>query len=304
MKKVFWILLIALFAFGYSNREALSDYSQKALYKSACDAPITYRIGTIDPEFNVTTQTLLSNVEEAGAIWSNAYGEQLFAYDPEGEVMINLIYDERQLLNTQVNQLNNRVKEAQKNLDPEIADYQRRAGEFQAKMAALNNDIDYWNNQGGAPPAEYEKLKNRQEALNREANSLQQEAESLNQSTDEYNTQVGELRQTVDNFNQTLTFKPEEGEYIVENGEQKINIYFSDSQSKLVHTLAHELGHALSITHNDNTSSIMYPRTTDALTLSSDDLAGLQNACAEKNVLQDVGNNFVLFINQLEHGFR
>ncbi len=300
MKKlIFLIIAVVSIIMGYVYKTPLVTYADSILYASPCDIPRTYRIGSIDPKYNMTRDNFIASINQAGSIWSSSTGKNLFAYDPKGNIEINLVYDQRSLLNTQINDLNSKVKEQQSELDPKIADYKRRAGEFRAKINKLNSDIEYWNTKGGAPSEEYNALKNRQNSLEQESISLKNEASSLNQSTDLYNQQVGQLHQTVNTFNAALQYKPEEGEYIYDNGHELINIYFDNSSAELKHTLAHELGHSIGIPHNNNNLSIMFPRTTEATALSADDNAALANVCAKKSVIIENIKKLSLLISRL-----
>lgn len=293
MKKLVSILtVVTLFMLGYIYKDFILTSTESLLYQSKCDNPKTYHVGSIDPKYNLSKEQVLVSIKEAGSVWSEAESKELFAYDPKGDIEVNLVYDQRSLLNSQINDLNSKVKEQQNALDPKIADYKNKAAAFRAKINQLNSDIEFWNSKGGAPEDEYNKLKDRQAELKDEAESLRAEAQSLNQSTEEFNAQVGQLHQTVDSFNQELAFKPEEGEYIFDNGRETINIYFDNTRSELIHTLAHELGHSIGIQHNNSEQSIMYPRTTDAITLSDLDKKSLEEVCKKQNI-------FILFTNKL-----
>jgi cell division protein FtsB len=300
MKKMFAVILIALLMLGFLYKGPITEAAENALYYSKCDEPRTFRIGSIDPKYNMTQDEFLLNIQSAARIWSDGYGKQLFAYDPKGDIEINLVYDQRSFLSSQITDLDSKIKQQQQALDPEIASYKERAAQFRDKVAQLNNDIDYWNSRGGAPENEYESLKSRQTSLRQEAEALSQEAERLNQSTEEFNQQVGQLHQTVDTFNSALQYKPEEGEYIFDNGKETINIYFDNSKTELIHTLAHELGHSLGIGHNNSEVSIMFPKTTKITTLSTEDLAALTETCEKKNVIALTAERLMLIINQLE----
>lgn len=300
MKKLrILIPVLAVLLLGFIFKTPITNYVNSIIYYSPCDTPISYRLGSVDPRFGLTDQQVISDIKESENVWESNINKNLFEYKTDGDIEINFIYDQRQLLTNQINELDTNVKNQQKNLDPEIAAYKNRAAEFNNKMNQLNTDIESWNAKGGAPPDEYDKLKNRQAELEQESKNLQAIATSLNQSTAQYNNKVGELQQTVNTFNQAITAEPEEGEYIYDNGVQTINIYFVNTKDELIHTLAHEFGHSLRIGHNENELSIMYPLTNTSTQLSSSDLEDLTKACEKVSIAQLALDKYRLLINSI-----
>lgn len=289
MKKTVFLLLFVVLIFVFFNRDALYKNIEKIVYQSPCAYPRSFSIGEVDPRFNISEDEFIKASIEAGAIWRNEEGKSLFYYDPESKLTISLIYDERQYLNNRVDSLNSEVEKQKDALKPEIVAYQNRAVQFKKRNADLNARIDYWNNKGGAPTEEYEKLITEQKSLQAEAQVLQGMAQSLNQSTDAYNMQIQELDKRVDAYNKTLEIKPEEGEYIRNGNDEKIILYFNNSRPELIHTLAHEMGHAIGINHTEDPNSIMYPKTNQGVTLTSDDITQLAIACKEKSIMQTLG---------------
>ena len=299
MKKLIVLIIVicVLFLVYYKN-PAIASQISNAFYGSPCDTPRTFSIGAIDPRFNLSKDELIQDAEQAGSVWKNDQGMVLMKYDPTSKLTINMIYDQRQSLNTQINTLNNQVEQQKQNLKPEISDYDKKVADFKQRSADLNSQIDYWNNKGGAPQDVYDKLNAEQKDLQQEAAQLQQMAASLNQSTDDYNSQIQQLDQKVNTYNQTLQFKPEEGLYIRNGSDEHIEIYFDNSKQELIHTLAHEMGHAIGLQHNNNTASIMYPQTTLATTPSADDLATLADVCQKRSIFQTIATNFSLLMSQ------
>lgn len=280
------VIIFFLIASAYFYRNSIIASADSFLYQSPCDYPIGYRIGSIDPKFNLTEKEFADDIKTAADLWNRAISKPLFSLDPEGTLTINLIYDERQFLKGKVNELNGQVQNKQNSLDPQIADYKRRAADYEARLNNFNTEVDYWNKKGGAPKDVYDKLIQEQTTFDSDRRALQATAQFLNQSTEQYNTDVRQLDQAINTFNTTLQDKPEEGLYTYDNGIETIDIYFNDSQSELVHTLAHELGHALRIQHNPNAASIMYPQTSQTTTLSENDQSDLSAVCQKKNIVE------------------
>ncbi|MGH7246034.1 MAG: matrixin family metalloprotease [Candidatus Levyibacteriota bacterium] len=285
MKKRFLFLLFAVFVLGgmyFVFDKQINSLANNVLYYSPCNSPIHYAIGNIDPRFNISSSQVSADILQAGNIWNSAENKQLFTYDPQGKLVISFVYDQRQALNSQIQNLDQTLKNEKSTIDPKLVAYQQEAKDFQTKLDNLNSEIDSWNNKGGAPPDVYKSLTDQQKNLQQEAVSLNAMATSLNQSTGEFNANVNSLNQTVSTFNQTLQTKPEEGLYDGQNN--TISIYFVNTKNELIHTLAHEMGHALGFVHVSTANSIMYAQTNQHITPSQDDLKELAEICTPKSI--------------------
>lgn len=271
------LLLFLVTIIAVISPTAIASIQEIAKRANPCSQPIHYRIETVDNRFGITREKFLADIQKAEAVWETPIGHDLFVYDPQGELSVNMVYDDRQSASTKINTLKNQISQKEKSLEPQIADYQKRSAEFNQKIKDINGEIESWNKQGGAPPDKYDELKKRQEDLKNEADSLNALARQLNISADTFNSNVDSLNQQIGSFNNELQARPEEGLYM--GGNNRIEIYFYYTDQELIHTIAHELGHTLGLPHIDNKKAVMYPQTNQAVLAVPDDVQALREAC-------------------------
>lgn len=252
-----------------------------ALFRvSSCDRPTKYRIDIVDPKFNLDREQFVKDVDAASQIWSKVYGKNLFVYDSKGDLSVNLVFDDRSQLKEEITQRENQVKTQESALKPKISDYENQVNAFKQKAADYNTKVNYWNSKGGAPADIYKELNLEQQSLKEQSDRLNALALSLNQTADNFNAQINVLNETVDTFNANLSLQPEEG--IFDSKTNTINVYFNVDHFELIHTLAHEFGHALGVEHVTNKEAIMYTFTNQTVTPFPEDISGLQKVCQPK----------------------
>ncbi|MDO8591832.1 MAG: matrixin family metalloprotease, partial [bacterium] len=255
----------------------------KFLYFSPCDKLITYKIDTVDPKYGLNRQEFTTDVGEAAQAWDRAISHELFKYSAQGKLSVNLIYDERQGLSQKIATLQDQLQNQQNKLNPSLQEYEKASAEFKKKVEELNSQIDYWNARGGAPKDQYDKLNAQQQDLKNEAERLNAAASQLNQSTQLFNTSISQLDKTVNTYNSELAQRPEEGIY--DPNTQRIEVYFNINRNELVHTLSHELGHAIGLDHLPNKNAIMYQQTNQQLEPTADDIDELKKTCQHRSYL-------------------
>lgn len=252
----------------------------KSFSYSECNTPVPYKLGTVDPKFALSQKAATTDIQSAADLWDKTYGKPLFINSSTAILTINFVYDERSALNSQIGQQQNQLDKKNTTLQQQINSYQADSAAFEKKLAGFNAQVTQVNRSGGASPEQYNSLMAQQSALNQEGNSLNARAKQLNLSAHDYNSNVQNLNQNINQFNQAIVQKPEEGLY--NGGDNTITIYFANNKQELIHTLAHELGHALGMLHNDDPLAIMYPYTTSLLSVTAQDKQLLDYVCRDQ----------------------
>lgn len=236
------------------------------------DLRVRYRIGEVDVRFGLSRAEVQKLTEEAASIWHDGTGREWFVYDDEARVSINLIYDERQM-ETQTRQ---KIKDE---LDDIQARHQRNSDNIELRRQQLNNEFQNLQAELTAWQQEYNRVvhalnhthnnQERQQLLQKEHELLTQQT-SLNNKVANYELSQSQFNQAVDNLNAeadnlnhriqhaNTRLSPREFDKGQFDG-YKIDIYEFRSIDDLRLVLAHELGHALNIGHNDDPTALMYP---------------------------------------------
>lgn len=264
--------------------------ASRYIYIYPCARPILYKIGSIDSKFGVKEDQLLKDLKSAEAIWEKPTGKNIFDYDPQGPLTVNFVYDTRQALKTDITKQEKNLTSQSSSLDTQIKNYETQVAGFKKKNEDLNAEIAKWNSQGGAPPEEYDKLVARQKQLQQETDKLNQLAKSLNQKAQNYNSGILKINITIGTFNQALAVKPEEGLYT--GSTNTIDIFFITDRNELIHTLAHEFGHARGLGHFDDPQAIMYPQSSTVISAGSGDTQALETVCSRYSYWSIAGKFF------------
>lgn len=193
-------------------------------------------------------------------------GKELFKYDPNGKLAVNLIYDQRQELADKNAKISSDIESTSKSADEIRAQFLSLELEYKQNLAEYNSMLMVRKN--------YDAV----ETKRLQVNAL---AEEINALIKKYNYLVSTVNLNINTVNQSAGKEFEEGEYIYDQSGKRINIYEFKTRAELVRVLAHEFGHAVGLEHNDNPKSIMY-----YLNQSQNDIPTTEDTNALKTICQ------------------
>jgi predicted Zn-dependent protease len=262
---VYWILLLVVIS--ASGAVLYQKYQETR----PCAHPVTYRIGNIDPRFNISSTTVLTHALTSATIWNQAVGKTVLVYDENAPLQINFMYDERE----KNANLGSAIMQKQASTDAARARLDTLQAQFVTTQSAYNKEVTRINARGGASQSEEASLLIQRKSLTDLANTLDTEVAS-------YNANISALNSKVREYNQNAGHTFEEGEYVRDSTGVRINIFEFIGTVQLERVLAHEFGHAIGLDHNDDPKSIMYAKNESGNLIPTEaDLTALQALCGK-----------------------
>lgn len=306
LKLFFLFLLLSFWGIVLTNQEYFRNGIREITgIGKPCVRPIEYSIGAVDPRFGVSRDVVIEDARQAENLWEKAIDKNLFEYNSEAELKINLIFDSRQQQSDEAENLEKNLEKLDairestlseynslsSDYQERLAEYNKKLTEYEKEIQSFNKDVEYWNGRGGAPSDEYEKLKKRKKRLEEMRSGLEKERTRLNSLINKTNEIAQRENVIVEKYNSGVeTYESKFGEFReFEKGAfdgVSINIYEFRENDDLVMTLIHEMGHSLGINHAVNPESIMYylmgEQDLKNPKLSEEDLSALKNVCRIK----------------------
>ncbi|MFO7848147.1 MAG: matrixin family metalloprotease [Balneolaceae bacterium] len=288
LKYLVLIFITVFLAAGVYVYKPISSGISAISQTKPCSEPLQYAIGDIDPRFSISKEELESVVNEAASAWNFNRSQPLLRnageYDSaktNADILIRLVYDGRQERTDSELRFRERIRSLQARLDQrqqqhdekrerferESEEYKTFAEETAEELDQLNRWVSEKNDSGGFTEEEVPVFENRKEAVEQNQdrvqelrNRLDQLAQSINYELDQLNKSYEEYNELVDRYNDEyagdLRFTKATYQKAADGGVVTVNQFMNSGELTLI--LAHELGHALGLSHHGDSSSVMF----------------------------------------------
>lgn len=257
----------------------------KAAY---CQSPLGWRLGRLDPAFNLTETQAIRLISRAAEMWNHATGKELLRHDPVQGFTIDFQFDARQqqllkqrLLQRNLARYDDAISPGLQSLPEKFAELEQKVAEFNRQKSQLQQQISQFQPTANNAAVQRRQLEQQQQSLSREADWLEQQRQQLLRDQDYLNETIRQRNELLQTAAEPVAAVPfEVGLMTIKQQQRQMTIYAFSSETDLIATIAHEFGHAFGLDHTAEPDSIMYYQlSTQQQQLTTADLRAWQSTC-------------------------
>lgn len=275
--------------------------------KVPCEVALTYRVGEIHSQYNISRHELEDILKEVEELWSVPLNQDLVNFDEDGKVTVNLVYSENQQWTDAERQFSKRISVKEEKTSTYrkehrqlLERHQEKQNEVQQVLEEYNSTVEDYNalaekwKQKQAPENVIEQFNQLEKKIGQIEADLQRKQNRLNELGKRANTKANRLNDIVEEQNKMIEeynerfSKPrqfDQGRYVKKGSNEQINVYQFANRAQLKTVLAHEIGHAMGLDHVSNPKSIMHHMMGEQdifdLKPTEEDIAAIKNRCAK-----------------------